>query len=101
MASGSQIELDEVREPQSRKEKEVEQEFIPHDDAVELTTQDTQGDRRSSRIRRPLQRYNDVFIINNEEPTTYNEVLLDKDSENGFKPCTLKWIPCTKMRFGP
>ena len=81
MASSSQIELDEVREPQSRKEKEVEQELIPHDDAVELTTQDTQGDRRSSRIRRPPQRYDDVFIINNDEPTTYNEVLLDKDSE--------------------
>ena len=81
MASGSQIELDEVREPQSRKETEVEQELIPHDDAVELTTQDTQGDRRSSRIRRPPQRYDDVFIINNDEPTTYNEVLLDKDSE--------------------
>ena len=81
MASGSQIELNEVREPQSRKEKEVEQELIPHDDAVELTTQDTQGDRRSSRIRRPPQRYDDVFIINNDEPTTYNEVLLDKDSE--------------------
>ena len=29
MASGSQIELDEVRESQSRKEKEVEQELIP------------------------------------------------------------------------
>ena len=29
MANGSQIELDEVREPQSRKEKEVEQELIP------------------------------------------------------------------------
>ena len=41
MASGSQIELDEVREPQSRKEKEVEQELIPHDDVIELTTQDT------------------------------------------------------------
>ena len=81
MASGSQIELDEVREPQSRKEKEVEQELIPHDDAVELTTQDTQGDSRSSRIRHPPQRYDDVFIINNDEPTTYNEVLLDKDSK--------------------
>ena len=34
MASGSQIELDEVREPQSRKEKEVEQELLPHDDTV-------------------------------------------------------------------
>ena len=55
--------------------------MIPHDDAVELTTQDTQGDRRPSRIRRPPQRYDDVFIINNDEPTTYNEVLLDKDSE--------------------
>ena len=81
IASGSQIELDEVCEPQSKKEKEVEQELIPHDDAVELTTQDTQDDRRSSRIRRPPQRYDDVFIIYNDEPTTYNEVLLDKDYE--------------------
>ena len=54
---------------------------VADNDAVELTTQDTQGDRRSSRIRRPPQRYDDMFLINNDEPTTYNEVLLDKDSE--------------------
>ena len=59
----------------------MEQELIPHDDVIELTTQDTQGDRRSSKIRRPPHRYDDVFIINNDEPTTYNEVLLDKDSK--------------------
>ena len=90
MASVSQIELDEVCEPQSRKEKEVEQELIPHDDAVKLTTQDTQGDRRSSRIRRSPQRYDDVFIINNDEPTTYNEVLLDKDSEKWLQAMNSK-----------
>ena len=93
--SGSKIQLEEVREPQDNIK-------LPMDTHSQQTIVDTppiaQNLRRSDRIRHEPERYgflvtdnNDVLLVDQNEPTTYQEAMLDTDSE--------KWLEAMKSEI--
>ena len=92
--SGSKIELNEVQEEQTNIDQSVDPESINRIDEPSHT----QEPRRSSRIRVVPERYgflisdhDDISIIEEDEPTTYEEVL--KSSE------TDKWLEAMKSEM--
>ncbi|KAL3497597.1 hypothetical protein ACH5RR_040329 [Cinchona calisaya] len=98
MASGSKIDLEEVQETQYGIDQQMEQELQSHDDVIEDEAIDTQTFRRTTRIRRAPKKfeflvngYNDVLIITNDEPISYEEALSDKDSQ--------KWLEAMKSKM--
>ena len=93
--SGSKVQLEEVREPQDNIE-------LPMDTHSQQTIVDTppiaQNLRRSDRIRHEPERYgflvtdnHDVLLVDQNEPTTYQEAMLDIDSE--------KWLEAMKSEI--
>ena len=93
--SGSKVQLEEVREPQDNIELLV-------DTHSQQTIVDTppivQNLRRSYRIRHEPERYgflvtdnHDVLLVDQNEPTIYQEAMLDPDSE--------KWLEAMKSEI--
>ena len=84
--SGSKIDLEEVQEPEDNIEPIVETE--PSSQGVVEPVQDTQVLRRSDRLRSEPERYgflvsesNEVEVIENDEPTSYQEAMSTPDSD--------------------
>ena len=84
--SGSKISLEEVQEPQVSTEPSMEilQDLQP----VVESTSSAQGPRRSSRIHHEPKRYGflvtddkTIELVDQDEPTTYNEAMMSPDSE--------------------
>ena len=93
--SGSKVQLEEVREPQDNIE-------LPVDTHSQQTIVDTppiaQNLLRSDRIRHEPERYgflmtdnHDVLLVDQNEPTTYQEAMLDTDSK--------KWLEAMKSEI--
>ena len=93
--SGSKVQLEEVREPQDNIE-------LPVDTHSQQTIVDTppiaQNLRRYDRIRHEPERYgflvtdnHDVLLVDQNEPTTYQEAMLDPDSK--------KWLEAMKSEI--
>ena len=93
--SGSKVQLEEVQEPQDNIE-------LPVDTHSQQTIVDTppiaQNLRRSDRIRHDPEIYgflvtdnHDALLVDQNEPTTYQEVVLDPDSE--------KWLEAMKFEI--
>ena len=97
-ASGSKFELSEVEDAQTNEQQLIQPEQVTHRDDVTVTTSDTHEIRRSSRIRHVPERYgflitehNDVLLIEDHEPRTYDEALNSSDSE--------KWLTAMKSEM--
>ena len=80
--SGSKVELSEVQDALTDASHLTEPEAVIHDDEFIANSSKTQVFRRTSRIRSILERYGfiiskqkDVLLIENDEPTTYEESL--------------------------
>ena len=93
--SGSKVQLEEVREPKYNIE-------LPVDTHSQQTIVDTppiaQNLRRSDKIRHEPESYgflvtdnHDVLLVDQNEPTTYQEAMLDPDSE--------KWLEAMKSEI--
>ena len=93
--SGSKVQFEEVREPQDNIE-------LPVDSHSQKTIVDippmAQNLRRSNRIRHEPERYgflvtdnHDVLLVDQNEPTTYLEAMLDPDFE--------KWLEAMKSEI--
>ena len=85
--SGSKISLEEIQDPQNDIQPPMDTQI---QQAVVDTTLPTQVLRRSDRIRHEPERYgflvtddHDVLLVNQNEPTTYQEAMSDPDSEKG------------------
>ena len=94
--SGSKIHLEEVRDPQNSIEPPVESQ--PDGPLSFDLPQVTQGPRRSDRVRHQPERYGflitdsrDVLLIDQNEPTTYQEAVLGPDFE--------KWLEAMKSKI--
>ena len=83
--SGSKIELDEVQDQQQDVNQPIDPMPITHDDEVIIEPKTTQGPRRTSRAYGPPERYG--FLVSNEdnEPTTYEEVLKSSEIDKWLK----------------
>ncbi len=84
--SGSKINLERVQEPEDNIELIVETE--PSSQRVVEPVQDIQVHRRSDRLRSELEKYgflvlesNEVEVIKNDEPTSYQETMSAPDLE--------------------
>ena len=93
--SGSKVQLEEVREPQDNIELHVD---THSQQTIVDTPPITQNLRRSDRIRHEPERYgflvtdnHDVLLVDQNEPTTYQEAMLDTDSE--------KWLEAMKSEI--
>ena len=80
--SGSKVELSEVQDALTYVSHLTEPEAVIHDDELIDDSSKTQVFRRTSRIHSVLERYGfliskqkDVLLIENDEPTTYEESL--------------------------
>ena len=89
--SGSKIELEEVHVPQDTSEAQMETGEEPQD-VVEAPPV-TQEPRRSDRTRFQPERYGflvtenkDVLLMERGEPTTYQEAVVDPNSEKWVEP---------------
>ncbi len=94
--SGSKVNLEEVRDPENNTEQIVEQEPIPQ--VVVEAANVAQGPRRSYRDRHEPERYgflitddDRVELIDEDEPTTYQEAVSTPDSD--------KWIEAMKSEM--
>ena len=92
--SGSKIELNEVQEEQTNDDQSVDPESINEIDEPS----NTQEPRRSSRVRMIPERYgflisdhDDVSIIEDDEPTTYEDVLNSLETD--------KWLGAMKSEM--
>ena len=92
--SGSKVQLKEVREPQDN----IELPMDTHSQQTIDTPPIAQNLCRSDRIRHELERYgflvtdnHDVLLVVQNEPTTYQEAMLDPDSE--------KWLEAMKSEI--
>ena len=122
--SGSKVELSEVQDALTDASHMIELEAIIHDDELIVDSSKTQVFRRTSRIHFVPERYGfliseqkDVLLIENDEPTTYEESLNSSESDQwlnamksemdsmytnqgwtlvdppeGIKPIGFKWI---------
>ena len=127
--SGSKVELSEVQDALTDASHLTEPEAVIHDDELIADSSKTQVFRRTSRIRFVPKRYGfliseqkDVLLIENDEPTTYEESLNSSESDQwlnamksemdsmytnqvwtlvdppeGIKPIGCKWIFKKKM----
>src|SRR5262249_24233818 len=91
--SGSKIELEEVQDHENNDDNLDEPEPAPIEQAP-----NTQELRKSDRIRRPPKRYEflisedkDVFLVEENEPTSYKEAISDIDS--------IKWLEAMKSEM--
>ena len=91
-ASGSKIELGKVQEPQMKADQPTCPDLICHTDEVIGESIETQTLRRSIRVWTIQERYrflvdqdNDVTMIEDNEPTSYDEVLKSSESELWLK----------------
>ena len=80
--SGSKVELSEVQDALTDASQLTEPKAVIHDEELIANSSKTQVFRRTSRIRSVLERYGfliseqkDVLLIENDEPTTYEESL--------------------------
>ncbi|XP_071933635.1 uncharacterized protein [Coffea arabica] len=85
--SGSRIDLEEIQDHQTNIEQPVEEQLQPHNDGAHTEAVDIQGPHRSVRVRSAPKRYeflmsqsNDILVIQDDKPTTYQEVLDSPDS---------------------
>ena len=90
--SGSKVELSEVQDALTNVSHLTEPEAVIHDDEFIANSSKTQVFRRTSRIRSVLERYGfliseqkDVLLIENDEPTTYEESLNSSESDQWLK----------------
>ena len=90
--NGSKVELGEVQDALTDTSHLTEPEAIIHDDELIDDSYKTQEFRRTSRIRSVLERYvfliseqKDVLLIENDEPTTYEESLNSSESDQWLK----------------
>ncbi|WRX12996.1 Integrase [Theobroma cacao] len=92
-ASGSKVVLEEVRDLQIDIPLELEPEIVTSD--IQPQSQEAQPLKRSSRILQALKRYGFLLERNalpiNDEPTTYEEAMLDIDSK--------KWLEAMKSEM--
>ena len=86
--SGSKVELSEVLDALTDASHLTEPKVVIHDDEFIADSSKTQVFRRTSRIRSVPERYrfliseqNDVLLIENDEPTTYEESLNSSESD--------------------
>ena len=82
------MELSEVQDALTNAYHLTEPEVVIHDDELIVDSSKTQVYRRTSRIRSILERYgfliseqNDVLLIENDEPTTYEESMNISNSD--------------------
>ena len=92
--SGSKIHLEEMRDPRTSIEPPMEIQLDSQ--SIVKPPQVTQGPRRSDRVRHQPERYGflitdsrDVLLMDQNEPTTYQEAMLGPDSE--------KWLEAMKL----
>ena len=90
--SGSKIELDEVHDPQIDMDQPTDPESITHGDELIDEPVETQAPRRSTRVRTVPEKYGflvdqdkDVTVVENDEPTSYDDVLKSSESELWLK----------------
>ena len=81
--SGSKIELGEVHDPQIEIDQPMDPKSITHIDEIIGEPYVTQAPRRSTRVRTLLDE--SVTVVQNDEPTSYDEVLKSSDSELWLK----------------
>ncbi|WP_248789470.1 hypothetical protein, partial [Escherichia coli] len=96
--SGRKVELEEIQEQQGDIEPEMEPEQTPQDVVVQESVPVAQSPRRSGRIRREPERYGflvthtgDVMLMDQDEPTTYQQAMSGPDSE--------KWLMAMKSEM--
>ena len=95
--SGSKVDLSEVQDALTDASHLTEPEAIIHDDELIADSSKTQVFRRTSRIRFFPKRYGflnseqkDVLLIENDEPTTYEESLNSLESNQWLKAMKLE-----------
>ena len=96
--SGRKVELEEIQEQQGDIEPEMEPEQTPQDVVVQESVPVAQSPRRTGRIRREPERYGflvthtgDVMLMDQDEPTTYQQAMSGPDSE--------KWLVAMKSEM--
>ena len=96
--NGSKVELSEVQDTLTDASHLTEPEVVIHDDELIADSSKTQVFRRTSRICSVLERYGflisdqkDVLLIENDEPTTYEESLNSLESD--------QWLKATKSEM--
>ena len=100
--SRSTVQLEEIQDPQTSIVPSMEPQLDKQ--VIVEPTQVPQGPRRSDRTRQILVRYgflitddNDVLIVDQSEPTSYQEAIYSPDSE--------KWLEAMKsemiIKYGP
>ena len=104
--SGRKVELDEVTVPAPLLESSSSQKLVPviptpisdeaNDDDHETSDQVTNEPRRSTRVCSALEWYGnpilDVILLDNDEPTNYEEAMMSPDSG--------KWLEAMKSEMG-
>ena len=90
--SGSKLELSEVQDALTNVFHLTEPKVVIHDDKLIANSSKTQVFHRTSRIHSVLKRYGfliseqkDVLLIENDEPTTYEESLNSSESDQWLK----------------
>ena len=105
--SGRKVELDEVTVPAPLLESSSSQKSVPvtstpiseevNDDGHETSDQVTTEPRRSTRVRSAPEWYGnpilEVMLLDHDEPTNYEEVMMSPDSA--------KWLEAVKSETGP
>ncbi|KAK5793960.1 hypothetical protein PVK06_035144 [Gossypium arboreum] len=90
--SERKIELEEILEPQNTTKPEIKQQQVPQEIEEQVTVVETQPLRRFLRERDALKRYgflitthDDVLLMDQDEPRTYQEVVASLDFEECLK----------------
>ena len=96
--SGSKVQLDKIRAPKRSIEPVMETQQVSQD--VVEPTHVTQDLKRSNRICQNLERYgflvtenHDVILMDNDEPTSYQEAISNPDSD--------RWLEAKKSEMQP
>ena len=112
--SGRKVELDEVILPSLELESSTSVKTVPvmptptreeaNDDDHETSNQVTTELRRSRRTRSAPEWYDnpvmEIMLLDNGEPSNYEEAMAGQTPTNGLKPCNPRYGPYMKTKYG-
>jgi hypothetical protein len=98
--SGSKVQLEEIQEIP----KNI---LAPTDPMQEVQDVEALAPRRSIRAHSTTEKFThltmekrDILLLDNDEPITYTEAMMDPTLRNGFEPWNLNYNPCMTIKYG-
>jgi hypothetical protein len=103
--SGSKVQLKEIQETP----KNISASTNPIQEVQDVVPLDVEAlaPRRSMRACRATEKFTlltteqrNILLLDNDEPVTYTEVMMDPTLRNGLEPWNPKLNPCMTIKFG-